>query len=344
MAHTHSHSHDDHAAERLSLGRLLFRIAFSAVVVGLLVAYSMSFQVAEGYNAVVTRFGEEIRPIRQAGLYWKWPWPIEQAHEIDVRRRLFNTPYTETFTSDKKNLVLLTYVVWRVEDPLLFLQSTRTREFAEQKLDALVSSKKNIYVAQYDLASLVSTDSENIKIAEIERKLLADVAEDASKNFGIRVEQVGVKRIAYPEENMPSVLEQMRAERRGEAERLRAQGEKLAQAIISGADVKAKETIAQGKEEAGKIRAGMQTKVAQIYEEATKLDPEFFEFWRSLRALKQILGPKATIILPTNWNIFQVLAGSSGPSKPETPRPQQAEVTASSDQAALSAAETKETP
>ena len=150
MAHHHHHHHDP--SERLPLGRLLFRLALAVVIVGLLVAYSMSFQVAEGYNAVVTRFGDPQNVVREAGLFWKQPWPIEQAHQIDMRRRVHNTPYSASFTRDRKNVVLLSYVVWQVEDPLLFLQSVGTREDAEDKLNSMIVNKKHVYLGRYDLS------------------------------------------------------------------------------------------------------------------------------------------------------------------------------------------------
>ena len=94
---SHSHSHHPQDSGKLSIRSLVFRIVLAAVIVGLLVTYSMTFQVAEGFNAVVTRFGDPVASVQEAGLGWKWPWPIERAHQIDMRRRHFNTPYTATF-------------------------------------------------------------------------------------------------------------------------------------------------------------------------------------------------------------------------------------------------------
>ncbi|OHB82857.1 MAG: hypothetical protein A2V98_21770 [Planctomycetes bacterium RBG_16_64_12] len=308
MAH-HHHHHRDHS-EKLPLGRLLFRVVLALIIVGLLVAYSMSFQVTEGYNAVVTRFGDPKRVINEAGLFWKWPWPIEQAHQVDMRRRLHNTPYTATFTRDRKNVVLLSYVVWRVENPLLFLQSVGNREDAEAKLNSMVVNKKNFFLGRYELSALVSTNSDQIKSEEIEQAILQDVADDARVKFGIRVEQVGIKRIAYPEENMAAVLEQMRAERKAEAGQLRAEGEKTASAVVNEALVRKAEIVSKGSKEAGEIRGRAASEAAQIYAQARQLDPEFYRFWRELQSLKKILGPKSTVILRTDQGPFKPLEGA----------------------------------
>ncbi|MDD4786788.1 MAG: protease modulator HflC [Pirellulales bacterium] len=297
---------------------VLLRIGLAATLVGLIVAYSMYFHVSEGNKAVVTRFGDPVRAIHQAGLAWKWPWPVERVHQIDVRRRLYNSPYTATLTRDQKNVILLSYAVWRVEDPLLFLQSLGTPEAAEQKLDGMVSASKNFHLGQYDLSALVSTTPGAIQTERIEEAILEDVAPSVLAKFGIAVEQIGIKRIAYPEENITTVLEQMRAERRAEAGKLRAEGEMEAQRIRDEVMVKSEEIRRQGREESGKIRGQAEKEAAEIYARAHSLDPEFYRFWRSLEAIKKTLGSKATVILRTDQGFFDVL--STPPKPPESPR------------------------
>ncbi len=305
---------------RVAAAAVLFRIVLAAAIVGLLVAYSMYFQVTEGTHAVVTRFGDPVRAVRQAGPGWKWPWPVEQVHPIDARHQLYNTPYTATLTRDQKNVILLTYVVWRVDEPLLFLQSLGTPEAAERKLDGMAAASKNFQLGRYDLVSLVSTSPEDIKTAEIEQAVLDDLRKPALQRFGIAVEQVGIKRIAYPEENIATVLEQMRAERQAEAGRLRAEGEKEAQRIRDEALVKAEEIRREGREEAGRIVGRAEKEAAEIYARAHNLDPEFYRFWRSLQAVKRTLGEKATLILRTDQGFFDVL---SAPPKSAEQRPGQ---------------------
>lgn len=315
MAHSYHPSHDQET-ERLPLWRLLFRVILATIIVGLLVAYSMCFQVAEGYKAVVTQFGKPVRPVGEAGLYWKWPWPIEQARQVDVRRRLHNTPYTATFTRDRRNVILLTYVVWHVDDPLLFIQSVGNREEAEKRLNDMVVDSMHQYMGQHDLSALVSTDPGQIKTDAIEGSMLADVSKDARVKFGINVEQVGVKRIAYPKENIAAVLRQMREERITEASKLRAEGDRAAQSVQADAMVRSGQIVSVAKEEAGKIRGQAASEAAKIYEVAQNLDSEFFTFWLQLKLLKVTLGEKATLILGTNRGIFEIL--TRPPEPPES--------------------------
>lgn len=306
MPHDHQHHHHG-PAERLSPKQFAFRLLCAIIVVGLLVAYGASFTVHEGQNAVVTRFGDPRRVMTSAGFYWKWPWPIEQAHTIDTRYQYHNTPFTATFTRDRKNVVLLAYVVWKVEDPLLYFQSLGSREAVEQKLDGMIASAKNFHMGNYELTALVSTDPKQIKVGEIEKAILEDVRGPAKDKFGIAVHQIGVKRIAYPEENMSAVLDQMRAERRAEAGALRAKGTKEAQQIRDEGLVEAEEILREGREEAGKIRGRAEKEAAEIYAKAHQLDPEFYRFWRSMQVAKKTLGSKATVILRNDQEPFAEL-------------------------------------
>ena len=319
MSHTHDHQQE---AGEFSIRKLLFRLILTTIIVGLLVGYSMCVQVSQGYHAVVTRFGDPIRSIDQAGLWWKWPWPIEKADFIDMRRRLFNAPYTATFTKDQRNVVLLTYVVWRVEDPLLYLQSVEgRRSTAEQKLEGLVIDRKNYYLGQYDLKSLVSTIPSDIKAPEIEQAILADVARDARQSFGIQVEQVGIKRVAYPEENMKAIVEQMREERSTVAGRIRAEGEAVASDIRNKAVRATAQTIAKGQQEAGDIQGETQSMVANIWNQALAWDLEFYRFWRSLRALSQLATETTTIVLRTDQPILSVISNPPEPTETKAVEP-----------------------
>ncbi len=319
MSETNENRPSRHDSATGSVMSFLLRIGFALIVVGLLLAYGSSFTVSEGNNAIVTRFGDPIRAIHQSGLYWKWPWPIEQVHPIDVRYRYFNTPFTATFTRDRKNVVLLSYVVWRVEDPLLFFQAWGTPEAAEQKLDGMVAAGKNFHMGNYNLTALVSTTSGEIKTDEIEGAILKDVQGPALEKFGISVEQIGIKRIAYPGENMSAVLDQMRAERRSEAGELRAKGKKEAQHIRDEGLVKAEEILRTGREEAGRILGKGEKEAAEIYAQAHQLDPEFYRFWRSMQVIKKTLGAKATVILRNDQEPFNQLFQTSIPSGTRPP-------------------------
>ncbi|TET78975.1 protease modulator HflC, partial [candidate division TA06 bacterium] len=128
------------------------------IVVSLLWLWASSFQLRVGEVAVVTRFGDPRRIVEESGLYFKLPVPIERAVILDARRRVYETRFAETLTKDKKNVILSSYIVWAVGDPLKFIQAVGTLETAEVKLDGMVSNAKNAVMGKYELSSLVSTD------------------------------------------------------------------------------------------------------------------------------------------------------------------------------------------
>jgi membrane protease subunit HflC len=301
----------DSTTPRTSWLALAGRIVFAALVVGLLVAYVSYFSVSEGQTAVVTRFGAPVREITLAGPYWKWPWPVETVHLIDARLKLFDTPFTATFTHDKRNVILLTYVAWHVERPLLFLQAAGNQGVAEKKLDGMVTAAKNFHLGQYDLSALLSTQPGATRVEEIEEAILGDIRGPMLEKFGVHVDQVGFTRIAFAEENVPAVLAHMRSERKAEADRLRAEGEREAQGIRDQALVKSEETLREGREKAGALRGEAEKEAAETYAQAHNLDPEFYRFWRSLEAVKKVLSGKATLILRTDQGFFDVLTDPS---------------------------------
>lgn len=290
-------------------------IAIGLTLVAILVGYTCYLQVREGTAAVVTRFGEPIRSITEPGPYFKFPWPIEDARSFDMRKRVFNTPYTATLTRDRRNVVLLTYVVWQINNPKLFLQSVGDESAASVKLDGMVTAAKNTLMGRYDLSALVSTDASKIRTSEIEAAILSEVQSIASEKFGIDIQQVGFKRIAYEQANVTAVLAQMRAEREAEAKQLRAEGDKEARKIRDDAAVKSEEILREGRLGAGRIRGEAERDAAEIYAKAHRTDPEFYRYWRSLEALKKTLGQDATVVLRTDQGFFDLLTDA-----PDSPR------------------------
>lgn len=295
---------------------VFFNAGFGLLLVAILVGYACYVQVREGTAVVVTRFGEPVRSMTEPGPYFKLPWPVEDARHFDMRKRVFNTPYTATLTRDRRNVVLLTYVVWSITDPQLFLQSVGDETAASAKLDGMVTAAKNTLMGRYDLSALVSTDPQQIRTPEIESAIVEEVRGIAAEKFGIDIEQIGFKRIAYEQANVTAVLAQMRAEREAEAKQLRALGDKESRRIRDDAAVKSEEILREGRLGAGRIRGEAERAAAEIYAQAHRTDPEFYRYWRSLEALKKTLSQDATVVLRTDQGFFDLL--TDPPRTPET--------------------------
>ena len=287
--------------------RMFVRALLAFFLLGIFVLYGTFFTVKTNQVAIVTRLGNPVRILNEPGPYFKWPTPIEKLDWIDTRSQLLHTPGATSFTRDKKSVVISTYVVWRITDPLLFLQSTRTIETAESHLVSLVRAAKNTELGQHDLAALVTINAELSSAAEIEAAVQRSVNEAALAKLGVTVEEVGIERIGFPNENMPAVLDRMRAEREAEANRLRSEGAKLARKVRDEAHVESQKILRKGKEEASRIASDAERQAGQILAAAYERDPEFYRFWLSLQSSRKLLDGNARLILRSDQPPFDVL-------------------------------------
>jgi membrane protease subunit HflC len=299
------------------------RLATVGGLLSMFVLHATFFRVREGHAVVVTRFGRPVRVLTNAGPGWRFPLPIDQVHEIDCRKQILDTPLTATLTRDKKNVVLATYVVWHVDDPLRFMQAVSTASAAAAHLAGMVTAVKNEAVSQVDLSAIVSTIRESIRTDEVEQHVTDATGRLARDRLGIAIDRVAFQRVSLPTENVPAVLERMRSEREAEAGRIRSEGGRVAQAIRDKAHVEAQEILRHGREEAGRITAAAEREAGEMFARAHEQAPEFFEFWSSLQASKLALGKNATLILRSDQAFFGALieAGDRMPANSAGRRP-----------------------
>ena len=293
-------------ADEVTAQRWLRAITGSAAL--LAIAFSATALVVhEGQAVLVTRFGRPVRADSAPGLHWKLPWPIDQAIWLDLRRRVYEGGHTEMLTRDKKNVIVRTFVVWRVGDPLAFAQSIGPEGDAEGKLDGLLTNAAIGTLGEHDLSAIVSTNPEDLQVDRIEQELLAATAPVARSSYGVEIEQIRFERIALPEENVRAVFDQMRAERRQYAAKFRAEGEREASRIRSEAELEAARIRATGAEQEARIRGQSAAEVAKVYADAHRIDPELYRFTRSLDSLDKLVTDQTTLILRTDAEPFSLL-------------------------------------
>lgn len=263
--------------------------------------------VRQGQAVLITRFGRPLRAATQPGLHWKLPWPIDRTLLLDMRRRVYETGQAEMLTRDKKNIIARTFVVWRIGDPLTFIQAVGTEGDAEGKLDGLLTNAAIGTLGGHDLSALVSTNPSDLQMDQIESELLASTAPLALRSYGVDVEQIRLERLALPAENVTAVFEQMRAERRQFAAKYQAEGEQAASKIRSEADLEAARIRAKGLEEEARIRGESAAQVAKTYADAHRIDPELYRFTRSLDSLDKLVTRNTSLILRTDSEPFSLL-------------------------------------
>ena len=242
-------------------------------------------------------------------MYLRLPWPFEDVQIQDARKRYLDSGYLETLTHDKKNVIMQTYTIWSIADPLRYYTSVGDTALAETYLSDLVTSAKNGTMGNYDLSALVSLDEEDIKIDEIEAAMLQEVQSHALEQYGIQVHELRLKRVGLPATNVQSVFTQMQADRQKYIDQLLAEGERDAQIIMSESDAEVAAIVAEGREEAAAINAETEREVAEIYASAHSQDPELYEFLQKLAALENSVDEDTVMIITMDTPPFDVLYG-----------------------------------
>lgn len=287
--------------------RLWLRWLIGAVTVLAIVLYGFTFVLYEGDVAVIERFGAPRVVVEEAGIHTKLPWPFEQLHVYDSRKHLYDSSHIESLTKDKRNVVLQTYVIWSIEDPLRFVQSTGNIDTAGMHINTLVTGAKTAVLGNYELSALVSTSEEELKLAQIQQDITDEITVTARDRYGLGIHQLGLKKLGLPEANLAEVFSQMRAERLQYVAQLEAEGQRDASIIRNEADVEVAELTAEGVEEAARILGETEKEVARIYAEAYSRNPDFYAFLRKLESLENILGEQSTLIFRLNDPPFNVL-------------------------------------
>src|SRR4029077_17693636 len=190
-----------------------------------------------------------------------------------------------------------TFVVWRIGDPLAFMQAIGTESSAEGKLDGLLTNAAIGTLGGHELSALVSTNPADLQVDQIESELLAATAPVAFRSYGVTIEQIRLERIALPEENVTAVFQQMRAERRQFAAKFEAEGTREASRIRSEAELEAARIRAKGAEEEARIRGESAAHIAKTYADAHRVNPDLYRFTRSLESLDKLVDGGTSLIL-----------------------------------------------
>jgi membrane protease subunit HflC len=242
--------------------------------------------------------------VTDAGLHAKWPY--QTATYFDRRLRIYNPRPSEFLTRDKKNVVIDSYVAWKIRDPNLFLQTVGDPVAAEMRLHDIVWSGLSAALGTHDLESLVST-SAKVETGDLLDRLSDLTDRAALEQYGINVVDVRIKRLNLPEQNKQSVYARMRAERERIARQYRAEGEEQALSIRADADRQREEILSAAYKEAEKIRGSGDAESTRIYGQAYSKDPRFYKLLRTLESYKKILDDKTTAILSSDSELLKVL-------------------------------------
>ena len=276
----------------------------AAIVVALLVVLGSSiFTVDQRQYAIVFQLGEVREVISNQGLYFKWPM-IQNVRYFDKRILTLDTSEPERYiTSEKKNVLVDSFVKWKIVDPRLYYVSVAgDEERAKTRLSQTVNAGLREEVGKRTVHDVVSGERDNI-MEEMREK--ADL--DARK-IGVQIIDVRVKRVDLPAEVSESVYRRMEAERKRVANELRSEGSAEAEKIRADADRQREVIVAEAYRDAQQTKGEGDAKAAATYAQAFNQNPEFFAFYRSLEAYRNSFQSKSDIIvLEPNSDFFKYM-------------------------------------
>ena len=264
-----------------------------AVLVTALVVLAMSmFTVDQRQFAVVFQLGEVKRAISEPGLYFKVPM-VQNVRYFEKRIITLDNAEPERFiTSEKKNVLVDSYIKWRIVDPKLYYISVSGDESrAKTRLNQTVNAGLREEFGKRTVHDVVSGERDKIM------EQMREKADSDARKIGVQIVDVRVKRVELPTEVSDAVYRRMEAERKRVANELRSEGSAEAEKIRADADRQREIIIAEAYRDAQKIKGEGDAKATSTYAQAFGQNTEFYAFYRSLEAYRGSFRNKGDILV-----------------------------------------------
>ena len=282
-------------------------VVIAVILVAAICLGGSMFTIREDEYGCTVRMSKIISTTDEAGLHFKVPF-IDTVKYFPKATMLYDIPPSEVLTADKQNMTVDCYVLWNISDPLKFYQSLGNTTVAEERLNAITyNALKNVMgtLSQSDIINMEDGSARNA----IYEGITASVDELAA-NYGIKVEDVKIKRFDLPEANESAVYTRMISERQQIAEKYTADGNYEASLIRNDVDKQVNIIVSNAEAEAAKLVAEGEAEYMRMLAEAynTPEKQEFYEFTLALDALEATLnGDEKTIILSQDSELAQIL-------------------------------------
>lgn len=275
----------------VALGIVIFIIVF-------VLLFSV-FVIDVTKQAVVLEFGKPVRVVKDPGLYFKKPF-VQEVIFFEKRILEYDSEPTIVVTKDKKSMILDSFALFRINDPILFLKTVRNEIGAQARLDDIIYSEMRRVVGQYDFDDIVSKKRE-----EVFEEITTSSREKA-RELGIEISTVRMKRVSVPAENLKKIYDSMIAERQRQAALYRAEGQREAQRIKSEAEKKKVIILSEAYRRAQEMKGRGEAEASRILQTALSSDPEFYQFLKTLELYKSTLPGNVLIITPDS-ELFRYL-------------------------------------
>lgn len=285
------------------------------VIVGFLLSImlisSAVFTVDQREYALVKRLGEVIAVEKSPGLYFKMPF-VDNVVYFENRIMTLDWQEPDRFiTSEKKNVLVDSFVKWRIIDPQKYYVSVKGDEVqAERRLSQTVNDGLRAEFGKRTIHDVVSGEREQIM------EILRQRTDRESRQIGIQVLDVRIKRVDLPENVSNSVYDRMEAERKSVANQLRSEGAAAAEKIRADADRQREVIVAEAFKEAQRVKGEGDATAAEVYANAYGKNPEFYAFYRSLEAYRNSFKSKSDVmVLEPNSDFFKYMRSSGAKAK-----------------------------
>ena len=280
-------------------------IAVVLVGAAIVMTLSAAFIVDQREQVLVLQFGDPKRVIQEPGLNFKIPF-IQQTVRFDKRLLDFDNAPEEVIASDQKRLVVDAFARYHITDPLKFYQTVGTEMALRPRLGSVLNSTLRQVLGTVPLQQVVS-EKRGAMMLEIR-----DIVRTEAARFGIRVEDVRIKRADLPAQNSEAIYRRMQTERQQEAAELRAKGAEEAQKIRAEANRQKVVIVAEAERDSQILRGDGEGQMNRIFAEAFGRDPEFFSFYRSMQAYEAALGTDdTTMVLSPDSDFFRYFGSLS---------------------------------
>jgi len=257
----------------------------------LITVYSFVFTVQQTEYALKVQFGKVVSADFKPGLNFKLPL-IQQIRYFDKRIQTLDAPAERFLTSEKKNLIVDSFVKWRIIDPVkFFIAVGGNDQRAGQRLAEIVADGLRSKFASRTIQEVVSGDR-----VDVMTRITVEANERVGQ-IGIEVVDVRIKRIDLPQEVSQSVYRRMEAERERVAKDLRSRGEAEAVRISADADRQKVVLLAEAQRKSEEARGQGEAQAAEIYAKAFNQDTEFYSLYRSLNAYKKTFSSKQDVLV-----------------------------------------------
>jgi membrane protease subunit HflC len=285
-------------------------IALAAAVAVMLLASLSLFTVDQRERAIVFQLGEVKEVITAPGLHFKWPL-IQNVRYFDGRILTLDTPDAERYiTSEKKNLLVDTFVKWKINDARQFYISIGDEAQAQTRISQTVNATLREEFGKHTVHEVVSEDRNEIM------QIVRERANQDAKKIGVEIIDVRLKRVDLPQEVSESVYKRMDAERKSVANQLRSEGSAAAERIRAEADKEREVIIANAYKDAQRVKGEGDAKAAAAYAQAYGQNAEFYAFYRSLEAYRTSFKSRSDVlVLEPNSDFFKYLKGPGKGSK-----------------------------